>query len=185
MAASVSETAVSSGLTVHLSVDGREAIGRRRNKKWHGNTQVLGEKTFLVSLFAPLIPCNLCWNWCWVSVIKTHLLTAWHTETQFCQFYMGAKLGRSHWGRNVSWGFSRIGCWGGYLGLRGTRRQESGENYTTNSFMFSTPQKHHSGHQIKKTEMDRACSAYGGDKRYIQGFGKATWGKETTCKAQA
>ena len=34
---------------------------------------------------------------------------------------MGVKLGRSHWGRNLGWGFPRIGCWGGYLGLRGTR----------------------------------------------------------------
>jgi hypothetical protein len=27
-------------------------------------------------------------------------------------FCMGVKLGLSHWGRNVSWGCSRIGCWG-------------------------------------------------------------------------
>jgi hypothetical protein len=29
--------------------------------------------------------------------------------------------GRWHWGRNVGWGCLRIGCWGEYLGLRGTR----------------------------------------------------------------
>jgi hypothetical protein len=33
---------------------------------------------------------------------------------------MGVKLGLSHWGTNIGWGCSRIGCWGGYLGLRGT-----------------------------------------------------------------
>jgi hypothetical protein len=31
---------------------------------------------------------------------------------------MGVKLGRWHRGRNVGWGFLRIGCWGEYLGLR-------------------------------------------------------------------
>jgi hypothetical protein len=36
-------------------------------------------------------------------------------------FCMGVKLGLSHWGRNMGWGCSRIGCWGGYLGLKGTR----------------------------------------------------------------
>ena len=38
-------------------------------------------------------------------------------------FYLccvGVKLGLSHWGRNIDWGCSRIWCWGGYLGLRGT-----------------------------------------------------------------
>jgi hypothetical protein len=35
--------------------------------------------------------------------------------------FMGVKLGRRHWGRNVGWGCLRIGCWGEYLGLRGTR----------------------------------------------------------------
>ena len=35
-------------------------------------------------------------------------------------FSMGVKLGLSYWGRNVGWGW-RIGCWGRYLGLSGTR----------------------------------------------------------------
>jgi hypothetical protein len=34
----------------------------------------------------------------------------------FCPY-----CGHSHWGRNVGWGFSRIRCWGGYLGPRGMR----------------------------------------------------------------
>jgi hypothetical protein len=29
-----------------------------------------------------------------------------------CCLFMGVKLGRSHWGRNVGWGFLRIGGWG-------------------------------------------------------------------------
>jgi hypothetical protein len=35
--------------------------------------------------------------------------------------FMGVKLRHSHWGRNVGWEWLRIGCWGEYLGLRGTR----------------------------------------------------------------
>jgi hypothetical protein len=30
--------------------------------------------------------------------------------------------------------------------------------------------KYHSGDQVKKTEMGRACSTYGDEERYIQGF---------------
>jgi hypothetical protein len=33
--------------------------------------------------------------------------------------------------------------------------------------------------KIEKNEMGGACSAYGGGKRLIQGFGEKTWGKET------
>jgi hypothetical protein len=36
-------------------------------------------------------------------------------------FWIGVKVGRSHWRRNVGWGFSRIKCWGGYLDPRGMR----------------------------------------------------------------
>jgi len=46
--------------------------------------------------------------------IKIHL--------SFCQsFCMVVKLGRSCRGRNVGRRYSWIGCWGRYLGLRGTR----------------------------------------------------------------
>ena len=51
---------------------------------------------------------------------------------------MGVKLGRSHWGWNVGWGSLRIGCWGEYLGLRGTRWQWSWENYITRSLLICT-----------------------------------------------
>jgi hypothetical protein len=44
---------------------------------------------------------------------------------------LGVKLGRWHWGRNVGWGCLRIWCRGEYFGLRGTKKQGSGENYIT------------------------------------------------------
>ena len=53
-------------------------------------------------------------------------------------FFMGVKLGRAHEGRNVVWGCLRIGCWGEYLGLRGTRWPGSGENYIMRSLMICT-----------------------------------------------
>jgi len=37
--------------------------------------------------------------------------------------------------------------------------------------------KYYSGDQIKKNEMDRARSAYGGEERYIEGFGREPEGK--------
>jgi len=41
------------------------------------------------------------------------------------------------------------------------------------------------GYKIKKNEMDRACSIYGGEERSIEGFGEETCGKKTTWKTQA
>ena len=35
--------------------------------------------------------------------------------------------------------------------------------------MLCTPSKYHSDDQVKKTEMGRTCSTYGGDERCIQG----------------
>ena len=41
--------------------------------------------------------------------------------------------------------------------------------------MLCTPhQILYSGDQIKKNELDRACSTYGGEKRCIHGFGGET-----------
>ena len=63
-----------------------------------------------------------------------------YTELKFCLlFCMGVKLGRSHWGCNVGWGCLRTGCWGEYLGLRGTRYQGSEENYIMRSLMICNP----------------------------------------------
>jgi len=41
------------------------------------------------------------------------------------------------------------------------------------------------GDKTKKNEMDGACSAYGWGERCVQGFGGATWGKDTTGETQA
>jgi len=49
---------------------------------------------------------------------------------------MGMKLGLPHSGLNVGWGFLRIGYWGEYLGLSGTRWQWSGEIYIMRILMI-------------------------------------------------
>lgn len=38
---------------------------------------------------------------------------------------------------------------------------------------------------FKKNKMDEAYSMFGGEKKYIQGFGGKTLGKETTKEIQA
>jgi hypothetical protein len=38
---------------------------------------------------------------------------------------------------------------------------------------------------LMENQMDRACSMYVGEERYIQGSGVETWRKETTWKTQA
>ena len=43
-----------------------------------------------------------------------------------------------HWGRNLAWGCLRTGCWGEYLGQRGSRRQWSEENYIIRILMICT-----------------------------------------------
>ena len=46
-----------------------------------------------------------------------------YIELLFCRLFCMGRfyIGRPLWGRNLGWGFSRTGCWGGYLGIRGTR----------------------------------------------------------------
>jgi uncharacterized membrane protein len=43
--------------------------------------------------------------------------------------------------------------------------------------------KYYSGDQIEKNEMDGSCSAYGEEKRCMQGFVGETRGKEITWKS--
>ena len=50
----------------------------------------------------------------------------------------GSEARSFSWGRNIGWGCLRIGCWEIYLGLRGRRLQESGEDYIMRSFMLCT-----------------------------------------------
>jgi hypothetical protein len=63
-----------------------------------------------------------------ISSRETNWSGTWYIINIYCLlFCMGVKLSRWHWGRNVGWGCLIMGCWGEYLGLRGTRWQGSGE----------------------------------------------------------
>ena len=60
------------------------------------------------------------------------------------------------------------------MGPRGTRLQESGEDYTTRRFVLGTRNQYYSGDQIRKNEMGGACGTHGGQEKCIQGYcGKA------------
>ena len=74
------------------------------------------------------------WNVC------QHILHA-SFKKQFCNMYESFTPGRWHWGRNPGWGCLRIGCWGKYLDLRGTRWQGNGESCITRSLndLYSLP----------------------------------------------
>ena len=98
--------------------------------------------------------------------------------TSFC---MGVKLGLIKCGRNTGWGCLRQGCGGRYLGLRGTREQGSGENYTVGSFMILTP---NTIHRIKKNEMGGACGTCWGEARRgaCTAVAKKSSRKVSTCK---
>ena len=90
----------------------------------------------------------------------------------------------SHWGRNTGWGYSRMGCWGSCLGLRGRKWQETGENCVMRSFMICTT------HQIlfgwcNREEWDGLDMWNVWDRRCIQGFGGKTRMKKTTWKTLA
>jgi hypothetical protein len=57
------------------------------------------------------------------------------------------KIGLSRWGRNVGPGRSRIGCWGRYLGLRGTKYQESPADCLARNLMICTLTKCYSNEE--------------------------------------
>ena len=51
--------------------------------------------------------------------------------------------------------------------------------------MLCTPHQISFGDHVKKTEMGRASSTYGGEERCIQGFNGETSGTQTTRKTEA
>jgi len=51
-------------------------------------------------------------------------------------------------------------------------------------FIVISPRKSCRIDQSRKNEMGGAYSAYGGEERYIQGFGGETSGKETTWETE-
>ena len=53
------------------------------------------------------------------------------------------------------------------------------------SLMICTAHQVLLGDQMEKNVMGGACSAYEEGERWTEGFGRETWGKETTCKTQA
>ena len=55
------------------------------------------------------------------------------------------------------------------MGLRRTGQQGSGEDYITRSFMIVLT-KYYCDDQMKRNNVDGACSTYGRQERYIQGF---------------
>ena len=62
--------------------------------------------------------------------------------TFICCIYLYSSGHFLHWyiPFRPGWGCLRIGCWGEYLGLRGTMWKGSGENYIMKSLMFCTAQ---------------------------------------------
>ena len=70
----------------------------------------------------------------------------------------------------------------------GSERDEvtgSGEDYIIRGLMICLVTKYYSSDQIEENEMGGACSTYGGEERWIQGFGGEARGKEVTWKTQA
>jgi len=67
------------------------------------------------------------------------------------------------------------------------RRDEvrgSGEDYITRSFTICTAHRILLGGQIKENERGGACSTYGRQERWIQGFGGRNLTEKTTWKTQ-
>ena len=54
-------------------------------------------------------------------------------KCNFASCFMSVKLGLSYKRKNLGWRCLRIGCWGGYLGLRGRKQQGTDWNCTMRS----------------------------------------------------
>jgi hypothetical protein len=52
--------------------------------------------------------------------------------------FAAVKLGLSYWRKRIGWGFSRMGCWGKYLGLRGRKKLGTGKNCILESLIVFT-----------------------------------------------
>jgi hypothetical protein len=63
------------------------------------------------------------------------------------------------------------------LSLRRKRRQGSGEDYMTGSFMLGTLQQKFLGNQIKKNDMGGKCSTYKGEAHIVFCWGDLREGK--------
>ena len=86
-------------------------------------------------------------NACYHSV-QNILSSSWISKNLKFEIYrtiiclllcMGVKLGPLYWERNVGWECLRIGCWGEYLGLKGTREWGNGETHLMRSLVICTP----------------------------------------------
>ena len=97
---------------------------------------------FLISVFLLLLAC-LClqkpayvWDQKFLHVFWTgYQVCTTNINCYGTEHKLSRHMRQSHWGRTIGWWFSRIGCWGRHLGLRGTRWQGSGEDYITRSFV--------------------------------------------------
>ena len=139
-----SETFVNWGLTVHADrtkymVMSRDQIaGWSQNMKTVNNsferveefryfgTTITNQNSIHEEIKSRLKSGNACYHLVQSllcsSLLSKNMKIFIYTELLFCLlFCMGLQLGPWHWGRNVGWGHLRIGCWGEYLGLRGTR----------------------------------------------------------------
>ena len=113
----------------------------------------------------------------WISMGLCRPVTGWLYFKHKIWDYSLRLFGLSHWGRNMSWEYSRMGSWGRYSALRGT----TGDDCITRSCTICRP------HQIlfvasNQDERKEHAARIGREWRCIQGFGEEIWGKETTCR---
>ena len=75
-------------------------------------------------------------------------------------FFMRVKGGVWQWERELSWECSKMGCRGGYFGLRGARQQRNTEDYILKGLMIRNPCQYYSSDQIKNSVMGGKCKIY-------------------------